>query len=195
MFSFYIPTGVIAELGLCHDGETVSKQVRVSDLVANNRISVTEYHDLASAGVVSVEISMFTFVEVEETLQGWTCKFYSLSTLAYLTVIFPGGVLQPLETGKELQLWLPEPPPRGYFYRVLLVKTRDVLRERGYCLQGTSRVYSFSEGTVTLEENELNSEWVEMDLFREQDYTCRRSYLAQGGRYELSLDYIKRDYK
>jgi hypothetical protein len=33
-------------------------------------------------------------------------------------------------------------------------------------------------------------EWVEMDLHTELT-SCGRSYLAGGGRYEISLDYIK----
>ena len=194
-FSFFIPNGVIAELGLVHDGQTVSREVRLCDLLADGQINVNDYHMLARAGVVVLPVNVFTFVEVEETLQGWKCHFDWLPNTSYLNVLFPGGVLQPLENGKELQLWLPEPPPKGFFYRAMRVRTRDVLRHKGYCLLGSTRTYSFSEGTVTLDSENLNSEWVQMDLFRELDRHCSRSYLAQGGRYELSLDYLKRDYK
>ncbi|TEX50964.1 MAG: hypothetical protein B7C55_08050 [Actinomycetales bacterium mxb001] len=192
MFNFFIPNGVIAEMGLTTDGQTVSKQVRISDLVADGTLSVSDYHMLALAGVVVTEKSMFTFHSVEETDDGWKCAHYEPEpqawkhTKVFLKRLFPGG------TGTGFyQLWLPEPPTRGFFYRAILVKTQDVLRERGYCGFNGRRIYSFSEGTVTLEENELNSEWVELNLYQDLDTRCRRSYLAQGGRYKVLPHYLQ----
>ncbi|TEX44609.1 MAG: hypothetical protein B7C55_14825, partial [Actinomycetales bacterium mxb001] len=75
MISFFIPNGVIAELGLTNDGETVSKQVRLGDLVADGTFSANEYHDLASAGVVFVTTPQYVFQSVEETAEGWLCGF------------------------------------------------------------------------------------------------------------------------
>ena len=72
-FHFLIPTSVIAEMGLTTDGQTVSKQVRISDLVADGTLSVSDYHMLALAGVVVTQQIMFTFHSVEETDDGWTC--------------------------------------------------------------------------------------------------------------------------
>jgi hypothetical protein len=191
-FSFLIPNGVIAEMGLVHDGMTVSKQVRIGDLVAGGKMSMNEYHALASAGMVFVTIPVFTFVEVEETLQGWTCKFPRRdwrTTLKFISLLFPGAKLGPISGGKQSQLWLPEPPPRGFIFKNMLVKTSDVVAHKGYCVSPNGRrCYSFKEGLVTIEPTQW-VEWVEMDLHTE--LSCGRSYLAGGGRYEISLDYIK----
>jgi hypothetical protein len=61
-------------MGLISDGMTVSKSVRISDLLADGSLNVDEYRALASAGVVFVEISIVTFQSVEETAEGWLCE-------------------------------------------------------------------------------------------------------------------------
>jgi hypothetical protein len=69
----FIPLAVVAAMGLSNDGMTVSKSVRISDLLAGGSLSVNEYHALASANVVFVEIPIITFLSVEETAEGWLC--------------------------------------------------------------------------------------------------------------------------
>ncbi len=72
----------------------------------------------------------------------------------------------------------------------MLVKTSDVVAHKGYCiLPNGTRDYSFSEGIVTIEPTQW-VEWVEMDLHTNLQ-SCGRSYLAGGGRYQISLDYLK----
>jgi len=188
-YSFFIPQEVIASMGLCNDGETVSREVRIGDLLADGQISINEYHALASAGMVFMPIPIFTFESVEETAEGWICPFRrrGRSTLKYLYVIFPGGKLCPIQGGRECQLWIPEPPPSGFYFKKMLVRTSDVVRHKGHCVVGSRRHYSFSEGVVTVEDN---LPWVEMDLHYDINQKCNRSYLANGGRYQISLDYL-----
>jgi hypothetical protein len=189
-FSFFIPQEVIASMGLIHDGETVSREVRVSDLLADGQISVDEYLALASAGMVFMPVPLFPFLSVEETAEGWNCLYQRLTNTKYLSLVFPGGKLGPIPGGRECQLWLPEPPPKGFIYNRMLVKTRDVVAHKGYCiLPNGTRDYSFSEGIVTIEPTQW-VEWVEMDLHTNLQ-SCGRSYLAGGGRYQISLDYLK----
>jgi hypothetical protein len=95
----FIPLAVVAAMGLVHDGMTVSKSVRVSDLLAGGSLSINEYRALASAGVVFVEIPIITFQEVRETPEGWLCETPEeeplvcshLAQLIYQT--FPGALV------------------------------------------------------------------------------------------------------
>jgi hypothetical protein len=193
-FSFKITQEVIAHMGLVNDGQTVSKQVRLCDLVADGKLSMNEYHALASAGMVFMPIPLFTFESVEETAQGWNCHQVEpeprawRQTLGYLRGIFPGG--------RQWQLWLPEPPIWGYFYESVLVSTQDVLKyepSRHYSILKAFS-YEFCEGTVTLTDSP--SEWVEMSLLRERDSQCPYSYFAGGsGRYKFSQDNLVRYYE
>ena len=187
-FSFLIPNGVIAEMGLIHDGQTVSKQVRIGDLVDAGQLTMNEYHALAAAGMVFMPTPLYPFLSVEETAEGWYCQFDRFTNTKYLYLMFPGGKLSPIPGGRECQLWLPTPPPQGFFYSKMLVKTIDVVARKGYCVSPNGvRHYTFSEGIVTI--STQATEWVEMDLHIELDRRCGRSYLAGGGRYEISLDY------
>ena len=70
----FIPLAVVAAMGLISDGMTVSKSVRISDLLADGSLNVDEYRALASAGVVFVEIPLVTFQSVEETAEGLLCQ-------------------------------------------------------------------------------------------------------------------------
>jgi hypothetical protein len=187
-FSFFIPQEVIASMGLSTDGETVSREARIGDLLADGQISIDEYHALASAGVVFIPVTLYPFLSVEETAEGWYCKYDSLPTTKFLSIIFPGGKLCPIPGGRECQLWLPQSPPGGFYFDKMLVLTRDVVRHKGHCIVGSRRHYSFSEGIVTVEDN---LPWVEMDLHYDINQRCKRSYLATGGRYQLSLDYLR----
>ncbi len=100
-FLFFIPKGVIAEMGLLARENTFVKQVRLCDLLDEGKITFNEYHALASAGVAFVDIEFISFIDVEETSIGWVCKQgISLDhpnareqTVRYLLSIFPG---QPL---------------------------------------------------------------------------------------------------
>jgi hypothetical protein len=102
--------------------------------------------------------------------------------------MFPGGKLSPIPGGRERQVWLPEPPPGGFYYKKMLVKSSDVVRHKGHCVVGPLRIYTFKEGDVTLQPTP--TEWVEMDLYHTNLGRCNRSYLANGGRYQISLDYL-----
>jgi hypothetical protein len=189
-YSFFIPQEVIASMGLIHDGETVSREVRIGDLLADGSITVSEYHALAGAGVVFMPVPVYPFLSVSSTAEGWNCEYTRFSNTKFLSMIFPGGKLGPIPGGRECQLWLPTPPPQGFFYSKMLVKTIDVVARKGYCVSPNGvRHYTFSEGIVTI--STQATEWVEMDLHIELDRRCGRSYLAGGGRYEISLDYIK----
>ncbi|MGA1281431.1 MAG: hypothetical protein ACO3YZ_07720 [Candidatus Nanopelagicaceae bacterium] len=191
-FSFFIPQEVIASMGLSNDGQTVSREVRVSDLLADGQISVDEYHALASAGVVFIPVPLFLFLSVEETAEGWYCKYQRLTNTKFLSMIFPGGKLGPIPGAEQWQLWLPEPPPGGFIYKKMLVRTSDVVAHKGYCiLPNGTKLYSFSEGMVTIEPRDVNLAWVEMDLHTNLERRCNRSYLAHGGHYKISLDYLK----
>jgi hypothetical protein len=196
-FLFKITQEVIAHMRLRTDGQTVSREVRLGDLVAEGRLSMNEYHALASAGVVFMPIALFTFQSVEETAQGyWKCYHVEPEprawrhTLGYLRKTFPGG--------RQWQLWLPEPPTWGYYFSSVLVYTPDVLRykpSRYYPIIKCS-TYEFCEGTVTLTESP--TDWVEMSLFKErdtEDYFEYPSYFADGGRYEFSQDNLVRYYE
>ena len=187
-YSFFIPQEVIASMGLIHDGETVSREVRIGDLLADGQISINEYHALASAGMVFMPTPLYPFLSVEETAEGWYCQFDRFTNTKYLYLMFPGGKLSPIPGGRECQLWLPTPPPQGFFYSKMLVRTSDVVAHKGYCVVGSRRHYSFSEGGVTVEDN---LPWVEMDLHYDINQKCNRSYLSNGGRYQISLDYLK----
>jgi hypothetical protein len=195
-YSFFIPQEVIAHMGLCTDGQTVSKQVRLCDLVDAGKMSMNEYHALASAGMVFMPIPIFTFESVEETAEGWNCYQFEpeprawRQTLGYLREIFPNG--------RQWQLWLPEPPIWGHYYKGVLVYTPDVLKYRPsrFYSKLKVRAYDFCEGTVTLTEE--YSEWVEMSLFKDkdtEDYYEYPSYFADGGRYKFSQDYLVRYYE
>ena len=189
-FSFFIPQEVIASMGLSHDGQTVSREVRIGDLLADGSISFDEYLALAKGGVVFIPVPLFPFQAVEEAAEGWNCQFPRLTNIKYLSLIFPGGKLGPIPGRGQRQLWLPEPPPEGFVYSRMLVRASDVVRHKGYCVAPTGRrVYSFSEGIVTI--STPWPEWVEMDLFTHLQSRFNRSYFAHGGRYEFSLDYIK----
>jgi hypothetical protein len=195
-FSFKITQEVIDHMGLSHDGQTVSKQVRIGDLVDQGALSMNEYHALASAGMVFMPVNLFTFESVEETAQGWDCYLVEPEprawrhTLGLLRTLFPGG--------RQWQLWLPQPPTWGYYYKSVQVYTPDVLRykpSRYYPIIKCS-TYEFCEGTVTLTESP--TDWVEMSLFKErdtEDYFDYPSYFADGGRYEFSQDYLVRYYE
>jgi hypothetical protein len=189
-FSFLIPNGVIAEMGLVNDGMTVSREVRVSDLLADGTITVEQYRALASAGVVFLEVQVYPFLSVEETAEGWCCEYQRLTNTKYLSWVFPGGKLGPIVGAEQRQLWLPEPPPGGFIYKKMLVRTSDVVAHKGYCVSPSGvRDYFFTEGIVTLRYPE--PEWVEMELFTTLQSRFNRSYFAHGGRYKISLDYIK----
>jgi len=189
MYSFFIPQEVIASMGLIHDGETVSKQVRLCDLLSDGTISIDEYHALASAGMVFMPIPLYPFLSVEETAEGLYCKYQRFSNTKFLSMIFPGGKLGPIVGAEQWQLWLPEPPPGGFIYSRMLVKTSDVVAHKGYCVSPSgTRDYLFSEGIVTI--STPWPEWVEMDLHTNLQ-SCGRSYLAGGGRHQISLDYLK----
>jgi hypothetical protein len=193
-FSFLIPNGVIAEMGLCNDGMTVRREVRTGDLLSDGSITVSEYHALASAGVVFMPVPLFTFLSVEETAEGWNCQFPRrdwLTCLKFLSSLFPGAKLGPIPCRGQWQLWLPEPPPQGFIYKRMLVRTSDVVAHKGYCiLPNGTRDYSFSEGIVTLPKMN-KSPWVEMDLHTNLERRCNRSFIAHGGHYKISLDYLK----
>jgi hypothetical protein len=190
-FTFFIPQEVIASMGLINDGQTVSREVRIGDLLADGQISVDEYHALASAGVVFVQVPLFPFQAVEEAAEGWNCKFPRLTNAKYLSLIFPGGKLGPIPGRGQRQLWLPEPPPEGFVYSRMLVRASDVVRHKGYCVDPSGvRDYIFSEGIVTLR-YPGGPEWVDMELFTTLQSRFNRSYFADGGRYEFSLDYIR----
>ena len=96
-FYFFIPLAVVAAMGLINDGLTVSREVRVSDLLTDGSLSVNEYHTLAGAGVVFMPINLFTFLSVEQTAEGWVCAQLEPEplawehTLAYLREMFPSG--------------------------------------------------------------------------------------------------------
>jgi hypothetical protein len=189
-FSFFIPNGVIAEMGLSTDGETVSREARIGDLLADGQISIDEYHALASAGVVFIPVPLFPFQAVEEAAEGWNCQFPRLTNIKYLSLIFPGGKLGPVQGRGQWQLWLPEPPPQGFIYSRMLVRASDVVRHKGYHVTPSGvRDYVFDEGIVTL--RYPWPEWVEMELFQSLQSRYNRSYFAHGGRYEFSLDYIR----
>jgi hypothetical protein len=189
MYSFFIPQEVIASMGLCNDGETVSREVRIGDLLADGQISINEYHALASAGMVFMPIPLYPFLSVEEAAEGWNCKYQRLTNTKFLSMIFPGGKLGPIVGAEQWQLWLPEPPPEGFIYSRMLVRTIDVVAHKGYCVSPNGvRHYTFSEGIVTI--STQSTEWVEMDLHTNLQ-SCGRSYLAGGGRYQISLDYLK----
>jgi hypothetical protein len=193
-FTFFIPLAVVAAMGLSNDGETVSREVRTGDLLSDGSITVDEYRALASAGVVFMPTPIFTFLSVEETAEGWNCQFPRRdwqTTVKFLSILFPGAKLGPIPCRGQWQLWLPEPPPQGFVFKKMLVRTSDVVAHKGYCVSPTGRrVYSFSEGLVTIEPAQW-VEWVEMDLHYDLYQKCTRSYLAHGGRYKISLDYIK----
>jgi hypothetical protein len=189
-FTFFIPLAVISAMGLSTDGMTVSREVRIGDLLADRQITIDEYHALASAGVVFVQVPIFPFQAVEEAAEGWNCKFPRLTNAKYLSLVFPGGKLGPIPGRGQRQLWLPEPPPEGFVYSRVLVKSSDVVRHQGYCVDPSGvRDYIFSEGIVSL--RYPGPEWVEMDLFTHPQSRVDRSYFADGGRYEFSLDYIR----
>jgi len=190
-FSFFIPQEVIASMGLINDGQTVSKQVRIGDLVDAGQLTMNEYHALAAAGMVFMPTPLYPFLSVEETAEGWYCQFDWFTNTKYLYLMFPGGKLSPIPGGRECQLWLPTPPPQGFFYSKMLVRTYDVVRHKGHCVVGSIRIYSFSEGEVTLSTHSDRSEWVEMDLHHINLGRCNRSYLATGGKYQISLDYLR----
>ncbi len=98
-FLFFIPIAVVAAMGLINDGQTVSREVRVSDLLSDGQLTVTEYHALARAGVVFMPLPLFTFQSVEEAAEGWICSHLEQEplawrhTLALLEHMFPGGQL------------------------------------------------------------------------------------------------------
>ncbi|MGA1281430.1 MAG: hypothetical protein ACO3YZ_07715, partial [Candidatus Nanopelagicaceae bacterium] len=181
---------------LSHDGQTVSKQVRIGDLVDQGALSMNEYHALASAGMVFMPVNLFTFESVEETAQGWDCYLVEPEprawrhTLGLLRTLFPGG--------RQWQLWLPEPPIWGHYYKSVLVYTPDVLKYKPSRYYSKIKAYSydFCEGTVTLTEE--YSEWVEMSLFKDKDtddYSDIDSYFADGNGYKFSQDYLVRYYE
>jgi hypothetical protein len=70
----FIPLAVVAAMGLSHDGMTVSKSVRISDLLAEGSLSINEYRALACAGVVFIEVPIITLQGVRETSEGWLCQ-------------------------------------------------------------------------------------------------------------------------
>ena len=104
-FYFLIPLAVISAMGLTHDGQTVSKWVRVSDLLAGGLLTANDYHLLASAGVVVTQQYLFTFESVEETAQGWICAHLEpepqawVHTLSFLRELF---LNKPTPTGEGL---------------------------------------------------------------------------------------------
>jgi hypothetical protein len=184
-FTFFIPLAVVAAMGLVHDGQTVSREVRVSDLLSDGTISVNEYHALASAGVVLMPATLFTFQSVEETAGGWVCSHLEPEplawehTLAHLRKLFPGGKCHV----RDWQLWLPEPPPRGLYYHRVEVYTEDVKRFNPFSFFRYARIhrYLFAEGAVSLFEGQ--GEWAEMYLLKVKD-TAYPSFFAGGGRYK-----------
>jgi hypothetical protein len=195
-FLFKITREVIDHMGLCTDGQTVSKQVRLCDLVDAGKMSMNEYHALASAGMVFMPVPLFTFESVEETAHGWNCHQVEpeprawRQTLGYLRGIFPGG--------RQWQAWLPEPPIWGHYYKSVLVYTPEVLKYRPsrYYSKIRTKAYDFCEGTVTL--TEPYSEWVEMTLFKDRDtddYFEYPSYFADGGSYRFLQDNLVRYYE
>jgi hypothetical protein len=96
-FYFFIPLAVVAAMGLCTDGQTVSREVRVSDLLSDGQLTVNEYRALAMARVVFMPIPFFTFQSVEETAGGWVCSQLEPEPLAWehtlslLREMFPSG--------------------------------------------------------------------------------------------------------
>ncbi|TEX50602.1 MAG: hypothetical protein B7C55_09925 [Actinomycetales bacterium mxb001] len=81
---YRIPLAVISAMGLTHDGQTVSKMVRINDLLADGKININDYHALASAGVVVLPWVIFTFETVEETAKGWLCTHMEPDKSAWL---------------------------------------------------------------------------------------------------------------
>ena len=110
-FHFLIPTSVIAEMGLLHDGQTVSRWVRLCDLFADGTLSANDYHALALAGVVVTQQHLFTFESVEETAQGWNCHQIEPEpnawphTLSFLREVFPN--ITPTEGGYKNSMVCP----------------------------------------------------------------------------------------
>jgi hypothetical protein len=104
-FLFFIPNGVIAEMGLLARENTFIEQVRISDMLDEGKMSMNEYHALASAGVAFIDVEIISFLSVEETLIGWVCRQgISLDhreartgTVSFLLTLFPEG--QPLFEG------------------------------------------------------------------------------------------------
>jgi len=104
-FYFFIPQEVIPSMGLLAIENTFVKQVRVSDLVDTGKMSMNEYHALASAGIVFIDVEFISFIDVQQTSIGWVCKQgISLDhpeartqTIRFLLSIFPEG--QPLFEG------------------------------------------------------------------------------------------------
>jgi hypothetical protein len=96
-FYYFIPLAVVAAMGLSTDGETVSREVRVSDLLTDGTLTVNEYHALAKAGVVFMNFPLFTFLSVEQTAEGWVCAQLEPEPLAWehtlslLREMFPSG--------------------------------------------------------------------------------------------------------
>ncbi|MGA1314021.1 MAG: hypothetical protein ACO3YV_04555 [Pelagibacteraceae bacterium] len=96
-FYFFIPLAVVAAMGLINDGLTVSREVRVSDLLTDGSITVNEYLALAKGGVVFMPIALFTFQSVEVTTEGWVCAQLEPEPLAWehtlslLREMFPSG--------------------------------------------------------------------------------------------------------
>jgi hypothetical protein len=184
-FTFFIPLAVVAAMGLSTDGQTISREVRVSDLLADGQLTVDEYLAMAKAGVVFMPFSLFTFQSVEEAAEGWVCSQLEPEplawehTLAMLKKLFPGGKSHV----RDWQLWLPEPPPRGRYFHRVEVYTEDVVGFNPYRYYRYihANLYRFAEGTVSITKGE-NHVWEYMYLYKfvEREFP---SYFAAGGRY------------
>ena len=173
-FYFFIPLAVVAAMGLNHDGQTVSREARVSDLLTDGTLTVNEYRALAMAGVVFMNLPIFTFQSVEEAAEGWVCTHLEPEPLAWghtrglLNSLFPGGHegTRPLEEGvvfyNSPQEWLPCPPEADG--RTVQVSVLDVLEHLPEEEGEDHYLYLFAEGQVVLEKS-VQREWVTMTLW------------------------------
>jgi hypothetical protein len=173
-FYFFIPLAVVAAMGLIQDGQTVSREVRVSDLLTDGSISVSEYLALASARVVFMPVPIFTFQSVAQAAGGWVCSQLEPEPLAWghtrglLNSLFPGGHegTRPLEEGvvfyNSPQEWLPCPPEADG--RAVQVSVLDVLEHLPDEEGEDHYLFLFAEGQVVLEKT-TQRQWVTMLLW------------------------------